>query len=225
MQISIYDSLISIKSKCSAQICRKTVIGTDPVIIRETMINLVNVENWKGFGKMSESRFMLLIGRGNAYVGDGIHPDALLSFFDDKDVWVFSPLYNIRDDNIRRRVQDDRHIVDDAFLMITAYVLAPWSREQSRWKRIGKEARNCFEKDEPVPESLYEGNKTIYRDINLKIVALLLGTASLKIGGTPLSCVRDQFLRAVENDYPITNLEICASDESMFRHYGNFDQA
>jgi hypothetical protein len=168
---------------------------------------------------------MLLIGRGNAYVGDGIRPDVLLSFFDDKDVWVFSPLYNIRDDNIRRRVQDDRHIVDDAFLMITAYVLAPRAREQSQWKQIGEEARNCFEKGEPVPASLYEGNKAIYRDINLKIVALLLGTASLKIGGTFLSCVRDQFLRAVENDYPITNLEICASDESMFRHYGSFDQA
>jgi len=76
---------------------------------------------------MSQSRFIILVGRGNHFHGEGFHPDRLLAYFGDKGVWVLWDEGGVR----HRFLTKGEFIIDDALLMISLFVLLPCTREES----------------------------------------------------------------------------------------------
>ena len=76
---------------------------------------------------MSVARFLILAGPGDRYHGDGMQPQALLSMYDDKAVWLMDDL---RKGGRRRSFSSGEFLFDDAMLTLALYAFR-WLWEQT----------------------------------------------------------------------------------------------
>ena len=70
-------------------------------------------------GETSHSRLLTVLGTGNPYSGAGLKPDRIMSFYDDKGVWVLPTATGGH-----RLFTDADSCVDDALVMVTGLHLA-----------------------------------------------------------------------------------------------------
>jgi len=169
---------------------------------------------------MSTSRFLLLIGQGDRYGGEGLHEvSQALTFYDDKCVWVLRNFMD-SDNRIDPYRSDKEHIFDDAFLLMTANVLVKHIYHDDKLNEFAASVKNALENELPL-ENYYEENRKLMREYSPKIVAVSLACNSMQIGGVQSSGLNDEFLKTVE-DYGLKDVELC---ESVFsRSHGAFDE-
>jgi len=191
---------------------------------------------------MSRSRFMILLGTGTAYDGEGLAPDALLSFYDDKGVWVFQRIGSTSPipGHVRWATTPD-NLFEDALLMTTVYLLATVLPDNRPISELLEVARKSFKLDVYAPEGeiidtgnqehiaakalqeLHRMNRKALSETNVKIVAIRLAPVIMHIGGTQIN---DSFIRrfteTVES-YGIKNVELCQS--TYTRSWGAFDES
>ncbi len=158
---------------------------------------------------MSQSRFLILVGRGNAFHGEGFHPDRMLAYFGDKGVWV---LWDGK--LVHRLITPGRFIIDDGLLMISLFILLPCVRDgdiltkEDIYKCVSVEEHNRINRqhignrrrirssitaeirrdiDEKELLELYEKNKRFISTFyDLKLLCVLLSSITFRFGVDPV---------------------------------------
>lgn len=184
---------------------------------------------------MSQSRFMILLGSGNHFSDNGLQPHGILSLYDDKGAWVFDRFGQPR--RLPVWFSDRDSVFDDAFLMISLYMLGPELRRTGKGNLfiLAKKCfrLNLFERDarirmynnESISDEerfkLYNKNRETLHDYAIKLVTVLLGAGAIQIGGMIVNDnFKDEFIETAEQ-YSLKHLEICQCTHAKF--YGAFD--
>lgn len=180
---------------------------------------------------MNESKFIVLLGSGNHFHGEGLKPKSILSFIDTKDMWLFWDLY---DRVLLRICSSTKTLFDDAFLFLTLkHHDTRDGKNDVGAKQVYDFFVNAFNVDfdekkgkrkldwinfpeifEPHPEKareLYDTNRHVFPSIGLKLVGVQLAEEVVVFGPgshTEPATVSELFLQAVDNYY-ITNAELC----------------
>ena len=150
---------------------------------------------------MSQSRLLVLVGRGNAFHGEGFRPDRMLAYFDDKGVWVLWDR-----NSIHRLITPGRFIIDDGLLMISLFILIPCVKdgdiltkediykcvriEEHKGNRRRIRSSITAEIREDIDEKelleLYEKNKRFISTFyDLKLLCVLLSSVTFRFGVGP----------------------------------------
>jgi len=172
---------------------------------------------------MSQSRFLVLVGTGNAYTGNGLKPNWLFSFYDDKKVWNIISLV----DNQQYLFQTDSIFkIDDLFLLTSLIVLKNCFNESFNEHKIFpflKIKNNFIKKRKNILENdwlyLYNLNKNFISNTNVKFVCIFLDNSSICFGYKNLIPSKEELIKKFK-EYQIKNYEICISIFSNF--YGYF---
>lgn len=181
---------------------------------------------------MSESNFLVILGRGCHYAGDGIVPDKLLTFFDDKAVWLLNDVnYHFQkgkiDKKVRRFYSRRNNVMDDMMLLVSLYVLAEEASKCEPLQEVINLASEKFNKDilkedtlDPKDlqlEDLYEMNKKVFKEFAvLKFLAISLSPAKLKIGGAINAGYLPGMFRKKMKDYEVNSYEICETTNASY---------
>jgi hypothetical protein len=172
---------------------------------------------------MSVSRFMLLLGRGGRYDGEGLVPEALLTLYDDKAVWRYDSFW--APSNSYVWASADEHLFDDALLMANLYYLGGGA------ENLYESAAKFFKKDiyqgDPINTGrhinkknlrlLYETNRKVLGKQNVKIVAVFLGSLAIHMGGVEVEGLKERFIQIAEA-YCLPDVEICEPTYGVFCH-------
>lgn len=169
------------------------------------------------------SNFIILVGYGHHYGGEGMVIQAQLCFYMEKGGWFWtSPT-----------TQESRYwfgeSIEDALLMISLFILAPNCRDDEGLdepdpflelrrkaeelfevplskRRINTQSEGCIRAE--ALRELYGDNSHALADSNVKLVVLDLGEYSARdFEGRTL---REQFIE-VAYDYGLRNVEVCQS--------------
>ena len=182
---------------------------------------------------MSHSRLLVVLGTGSRYSGQGLQPDALMSFYDDKGVWVLQT-----GAGGHRLFTEPEFCIDDALLMVTGLHLA----------RAGAVGGGCAAVRNKLPEfftlegsardwsdsclslarrplnrsdwqSLYRESGHVLAEINLKMIWVLLARGLTEAGRRLIPGVAtiQERLQA----HGLKNYEICTPCAG--NSYGDFD--
>jgi len=182
---------------------------------------------------MSVSNFMILVGHGHPYGGEGMMPTAMLSFFDDKGIWVVHHLDGMFSKTMRRWATTQKQVFDDAFLAVSLAIVGP--QVPDIFQKLIDEANRIFNEnvksvDEDlidmsetggIPraelDGLYELNRKVLFDTNVKLVGIQLRYDVLVIGPhTGPATLGEAFMEAVDS-YGIQTAELCVSDPECVR--------
>ncbi|MDH4120504.1 MAG: hypothetical protein OEV94_02215 [Deltaproteobacteria bacterium] len=176
---------------------------------------------------------MVMAGRGNSFSGDGLHPDALFTFFDDKGVWLLEhPLYAGSWKEVAKTYYWFSHpdfIIEDLLLMVSLYVIRDekirsMARELLKCEDIDKWGGSGTDKTMSIDlAGLYLSNMESLRGNWIKLVAIFLGSSTFRIGGVDVGddTIREfiQFVRELD----LRNVEVLTP---MFvREEGSMDGA
>ena len=170
------------------------------------------------------SEFIILVGDGHPYGGEGIIVRDKLSLHMKKGGWLFN-----EGDEPRYWVNCS---LEDALLIISLFFVAPQVGEDDYFSPLRKKAETLFKF--PLSEhgidtndnkyiskkdlqSLYDENKKVLSNSNVKIVGLRLGASPFRSG--VVGPTKEEFIKTV-NEYNLANVEYC---ETVFgRNFGSF---
>ncbi len=170
------------------------------------------------------SEFIILVGDGHPYGGEGMVVRDKLSLYMKKGGWIFN-----EGDETRYWVNCS---LEDALLIISLFFVAPQVGEDDCFSPLRKKAETLFKV--PLSEhgidtndnkyiakkdlqSLYDENKKVLSNSNVKIVGLRLGTSPLH--GGAIEPTKEEFVKTVK-EYDLVNVEYC---ETVYGSYfGSF---
>lgn len=186
---------------------------------------------------LSESIFLIILGKCDLSTGGGILPDRVLTLFEDKLIWLFNNLdvngYKNNNNRQKRRIfTSQSNIMDDALLTASLFILAENGIESSEsLQELVKYSKKYFDYDiykndtlnclDGIPpkklKHLYNLNKIALQDFpNLKFIAINLNTEKIKFGNSINSNKLTRlFLKTVKN-YLITSFELCQTTSNFF---------
>jgi len=167
---------------------------------------------------MSQSRFMVLAGRGNSFSGDGLHPDALFTLFDDKGVWLLEyPLYAGSYQEVPKYYYWFSHpdfIIEDLLLMISLYVIRDekirsMASEFLKCEDIDQWGGSGMEKAMSIDLAwLYLCNMESLHGSGIKLVALFLGSTTFRLGGVDVGDETIQEFIQFVRELDLHNVEV-----------------
>jgi len=172
---------------------------------------------------MSVARFLILAGPGDRYHGDGMQPQALLSMYDDKAVWLMDDL---RKGGRRRSFSSGEFLFDDAMLTLALYAFR-WLWEQTPelpqavQEVFGTVDLDALEKKltaarrpaKAKMKKLYEASRLAWRKQRIvRLAALELGSNVRRVGGLEVARMPRGFRQAME-DYGMLDWEIAMPRE------------
>jgi hypothetical protein len=179
----------------------------------------------------NHSEFIILVGTGHPYGGEGIIIHDTISLHTDKGGWFCqAEEHGIYWRNSR---------MDDAFLMISLYFIFPHmkndgeSKEKTAFCQLRQKAEDSFHVSlfehaldtqnskhisKQALQELYQENQNVLSLSNVKLVGLRLGARSIM--SDIEDSVKEEFLETVGR-YGLNNVEFC---ETVYgRFWGGFD--
>jgi hypothetical protein len=172
----------------------------------------------------NHSEFIILVGTGHHYGGEGLRVDSMLIHHMKKGGWFTNGF------------QDNTYWVndsfDDALLMISLFLVYPMIEKESKIGQLMEKAEQLFKVDllengldtqdkkhisEDAIRELHEDNKVALSDADVKLVVLRLGAKSIN---QDFDDMKDQFFKAIDS-YNLTNIEFCETTFGSF--WGGFD--
>jgi len=183
---------------------------------------------------MSRSRLMLIVGPAGRYDGEGIMPDGIFTFYDDKGVWRFDSLYN--GESVRLFSRSLKNIFDELFLMLSLFILKN-EIEKTKHDSLIELVKNISKnfdanssknnqvleidenKSDEEIEKVYTKNKEILKNFqSLKLVLISLGKVANHIGGFEIDGINvSEFFLKKAKEYGLQNFEICKSESGNFK--------